>query len=500
MTEIELKLSASPAELKRLRRHPLFKTLARGRSRSTELYSTYFDTPDASLQARGFALRLRRAGERWLQTLKADGKVEAGLHQRPEWETPCVGGQLDFGALSGSAIGDLLAQPEVRLRLAPVFVTAFRRTLRVLGDGAGGGVKLCIDQGEIRAGEKTEPISEIELEATDGVPAGLFEIAVALQETVPLRIENRSKAERGYALLHGARKPFKVMAPALIWNTTVNGAFKAICFSALEQVQRNECGMLAGEDPEYLHQMRVAVRRLRSAFSIFRNVITAEAMAPALDEIKWLGRILGAARDLDLFALETMLALQRDLPDREWTGLQTGAAQKRSVAGSEARTAVSSARYSRLMLNLSAWLATEPWRLTAEASVLDAPLEAFSARSLKKQHRRVKEFGARCAQLAPDERHRLRIKVKKLRYAAQFFSSLYAKKAVQRYAAGLARLQDVLGALTDAQSAGAIIGQIDDAETQAIALAQGWAAGANAMRLREIESAFAKFNKVKIFW
>lgn len=499
MTEIELKLSASPAELKRLRRHPLLKTLARGRSRSLELYSTYFDTPDASLKAHGFALRLRRAGERWVQTLKADGKVEAGLHQRPEWETPCAGGQLDFAALSGSAIGDLLAQPEMR-RLAPIFVTTFRRTLRVLGDGSGAGVKLCIDQGEIRAGEMTEPISEIELESTDGAPAGLFEIAVALQETVPLRIENRSKAERGYALLHGARNPFKAMAPALTWNTTVNGAFKAICFSALEQLQRNECGMLAGEDPEYLHQMRVAVRRLRSAFSIFRNAITAEAMAPALDEIKWLGRTLGAARDWDVFALETMPALQRDLPDREWTGLQTGAAQKRSVADSEARTAVSSARYSRLMLNLSAWLATEPWRLSAEASVLHAPLEAFSARSLKKQHRRVSEFGARCAQLAPDERHRLRIKVKKLRYSAQFFSSLYPKKAVQRYVAGLARLQDVLGALIDAQSAAAVIGQIDAAETQAIALAQGWAAGANAMRLREIESAFAEFNKVKIFW
>src|ERR1700675_4728872 len=130
--EIELKLSIAPENVARLARIKQLKSASRGRAVTTKLYSIYYDTPEFALRDQGAALRLRRAAARWVQTLKTAGRVEAGLHQRDELETSLPAQIVNFTVLAQSDAAPVLADPELPLKLRPVFVTEFKRTTRQL--------------------------------------------------------------------------------------------------------------------------------------------------------------------------------------------------------------------------------------------------------------------------------------------------------------------------------------------------------------------------------
>ncbi len=180
--ETELKLHITPEHLQKLKRHPFLRSLSSSRALTQKLYSIYYDTADLELRQHAMALRLRRVGKQWLQTLKGGGQVSAGLHQRNEWEMPVLSEQLDFDALKASG-GEL--PHGVRNRLQPVFVTDFSRNVRLL-NFEGAQIELCMDSGEIRAGQSSCPISELELELKSGSPQQLFKLALALLDIVPL--------------------------------------------------------------------------------------------------------------------------------------------------------------------------------------------------------------------------------------------------------------------------------------------------------------------------
>lgn len=500
MTEVELKLACAPENLAKLKRHSLLKALGRGKARTIPIYSVYYDTPEASLKQNGVAFRVRRSGSRWLQTVKADGRVSAGLHERAEWETPCAGANPDWDAAAQTGVA-LFADPQLRSRLIPVFDTEFQRTTRILGAGSGDEIELCLDQGEIRAGGAREPISEVELELRSGALASVYELALRLQEIVPLRVENRSKAERGYALLSPELEPVKAERPALTGDMTVASAFQAICWSAISQLQANERGMLESEDVEYLHQMRVAGRRLRAALSIFGKALPPGAASPAVQEVKWLGGALGPARDWDVFATQTLPPISDAFPG-QLDALAEAAASARVRAREQARQAVASPRFARLLLRLSAWLGVKSWHDGGNPFQLDSAVAPFSAEWLDKHHRKVKKRGERVAELPPQERHRLRIAIKRLRYGADFFSSLYPAKRSAKYVAALAGLQDVLGAFNDAQVAREFAEELRalGAPAEARGIVQGYAAGKIAQTAPQLERAWERFERKKIFW
>src|SRR5512134_61521 len=304
--EVELKLRLPPEALARLRRLSLPGAAPVARAVSERLHSIYFDTPELALRRAGLALRLRRAGRRWVQTLKGGGSAEAGLHRRSEWEGAVPGPELDLSRLRAPEAA-LLHQPEVREALRPVFITEFRRRRRLLRFEGGDTVEFCVDRGEVRTEHAALPICEIELELKSGSPQRLFDLGFTLARELPVRLESASKAERGYALAQAEPPaPRKAGTVELAPETSVNEAFKAIVRSCLTQLQANEDGMLEGRDPEYLHQMRVALRRLRSALGMFRAVLSREALEPPAQELKWLAAGLGPARDWDVFMGETL--------------------------------------------------------------------------------------------------------------------------------------------------------------------------------------------------
>ena len=195
--EIELKLALTDSASRALLRHPLLASAEKLPTR--RLRNIYLDTPGLDLHARGMAVRLRRQGQQWLQTVKCAGTNSEGLSKRPEWEY-AYRGTLDFSPIDDPAVREWLARPEISERLEPVFETNFTRRLWRLRNARSESVLLMLDRGTISAGGRTEPILEIELELERGDAGTLSEIANALKPRVALRPESLSKAERGYRL------------------------------------------------------------------------------------------------------------------------------------------------------------------------------------------------------------------------------------------------------------------------------------------------------------
>src|SRR5450759_5524639 len=157
---------------------------------------------------------------RWAQldqTIKGDGAVCSGLHQRMEWESQIADSTPDLSKITNHALLKLFSHHGLRDRLQPVFITIFRRTNWLLSFAEGDEIELSLDQGELKAGQSVAPVCEVELELKAGRPEKLYEMALQLLESVQLMPENSSKADRGYALYSGAPAlPVKAAPPGLM--------------------------------------------------------------------------------------------------------------------------------------------------------------------------------------------------------------------------------------------------------------------------------------------
>ena len=466
--EIELKLRVPPEAVAKLRRHPLLKSA----SRPARLVSVYFDTPSLDLKSKAIALRLRKEGKRWIQTVKGGGSMLAGVHTRHEWETPVLRGALDFTRIEDRSLIQFFGSSELRRNLSPVFVTEFSRK-NIPVEFGGSAIAYCLDRGKILSGGREECISEVELELKSGHPSALFDFALELQKTVPLFVEERSKAERGYALLMGrsVRAPAKASAVDLDRKMDVEAAFREIVRGCLWQLQGNVQGLLGRDaDCEYLHQMRVGLRRMRCAFGMFSTFFGKAAFSEMIPELRWLGEELGSARNWDVFVLETLPPIMDALSSQcDFRELKLASETLRMKSSERAVEAVSSQRFQSLLLKLGAALSRKSW--PQEPSV---PIFGFANRVLEKRFRSFEKGGKNIGSLDAAELHALRISGKKLRYAAEFFSTLYPGHAARGFLREMAGIQDVLGAINDAATTSRLLDTLPD--MAASHLVRGWVA------------------------
>jgi triphosphatase len=455
--EIELKLSLPAPAVEALKADPL---LARARKTRKRLDNIYFDTPDHALSQARIGLRLRKDGRRWLQTVKNGGSAQAGLHQREEIEFAVSGKALEWAPLAGTAFEAVLGP--LRQQLAPQFRTLFTRDIRRLVGPSGAEIELAIDQGEIivgKNGKKRETICELELELKSGSVNDLFELARALVSRHPLVLNNRSKAERGNALARGLplAAPVKAADSRLPPDADAATAARLAIDNCLTHWQANEGGFLAqrvdgGYDSEYLHQLRVSVRRLRVACSPLAQLAgwQAETLALAKSALRTLGQALGGARDWDVFIEETWPALSRALDDAAVRmALQEAIDLQRDLAHRQARAALESRETQRALLLLSRCLAGD--RKT-ENQPADTSLEAF--------HRQLDNFRDKLSrglqdlhELSPGRLHALRIIAKKVRYLTEFTGSRYRLDTVEPWLKWLKNAQDTLGSRNDRSTA-----------------------------------------------
>ena len=503
-SEIELKLNIAERDVWRLLRLPLLRSVTLKKLPSRRLINTYYDAADYCLRDRGIAVRLRQVRGKWLQTIKTEGRVIAGLHERPEWESETMANTFDFRRMEDEKLKALLEKTLNGAELQPVFATDFTRLSRVLRLPDGTQCEFSVDRGKIIAGEIEAPINEVELEMIDGDPLALFGFARRLLEHVPVKLAHKSKAQRGFALAIGeVAKPIKATQAMLDKDMTVQQGFVAIATACSQQLAANESGLVAGEDSEYLHQLRVAIRRLRTAIRLFSDFLDSEKLAFIVEELRWLDGQLGTTRDLDVFLEETLPPVIAVWPTH--TGLAQIRARislRRDAANTASQAAVRSIRYQRLQLEIGAWLvelARQKRDDQGETEVI--PLADFAREALKRQRKQLIRRAEHLHELAAEERHRVRISGKRLRYAAEFFSPLFSVKRSKPYIQGLANLQAILGVLNDAATTNAILSQAaDENNGEALAMVQAWVLGAGQGHVAHLRQAHNGFLLQQTFW
>jgi triphosphatase len=294
--EYELKLEAEPENALRIKDHPAVAH-AGSKPQTESLTSVYFDTEDLRLRDAGIFLRVRHIGDRYVQTIKVS--KGGNVFSRDEWEREINTPWPDLD-LAREAARKQLPKRDFASSLKPVFETRVQRTTSKV-DRNGSVIELALDRGEIDTGEKRFPLSELELELKEGHPRELFRLAHELSASVPLQLAARSKAERGYALVEdGEPNPVEKAGELDITATTrIEGSFKAIAKDCLRQLLVNRPAMLSG-NAEGLHQMRIGLRRLRTAISVFKDVVAGSDRERIKTELKWITAELGPARDLDV--------------------------------------------------------------------------------------------------------------------------------------------------------------------------------------------------------
>jgi inorganic triphosphatase YgiF len=422
---------------------------ARGDASSeTQLLSTYFDTKKHRLRRRGLTLRIRQANGNYVQTVKAAG---TGSFVRGEWESEVEAFVPDLDKADDTPLQDL-ATKKLRRSLKPVFRTSVRRITRLFRAG-NSEIELAVDRGSVFANRRSAPISEFELELKSGRSEDLFPIARFLAQKTGGRLDLQPKSEQGY-LLTSSAKDAAIRAEPIHLDSKLNSleAFDVIALSALRHFSANVDGVGA-LDAEAIHQMRVGLRRLRAAISLFNKILPNASTARIKTELKWLTDELAPAREIDVFLEERLLPfVAKSRPKRGARAIESQFMAKRNAAFQDARRATETPRFRRLLIDVLEWTET---RRHVYGDNTETLIGRFAADVLDRRIKKARKHGERLDQLSPEERHKLRIKIKKIRYGVEFFQSLYAdkdRKKVVQLVRRLRNIQNALGALNDAKA------------------------------------------------
>ena len=542
--EIELKFRIPPDRLVALRR-----AVATRGAETVPMAAIYFDTGGQHLAKARVALRLRHEGVQWVQTLKAQG---AGTMQRLEHNVVLPGSAklalepgsarpaLDIKRHAGTEAGALLRRVLADAKGAPLverYATEVSRTRRVLRHGAAR-IELALDEGRISAGPRSLPVCEIEFELQQGAPQALLDVAARWVDRFKLVLDVRSKSERGHQLAAGlaASPPAKARPVRLPLRASPAQAVAAMMADALDQALANASQLADGDaGPEHLHQLRVGLRRLRSVMRVFapwQPAGAASALPAGTDPLLPGGGTLAAA----LATLFGQLGAARDVDVMaEWLWPALQAVDAPAIAGPAAppaAEAVDLAALLRAPATQHLWLAAlaaclpvaaalagpqarngpasplaphEPARPPAAAPSAGAAakqataLRASLAAPVQRLLRQVQRDALRFAELDDEGRHRLRRRIKRLRYAAEGLASLWRAKAVAKTLDALQRAQTPLGEYNDTVVALAYCRTLAEDDPHAW-FAVGWLSARRAALQAPCTKALAQLAVVRGFW
>lgn len=510
--EIELKLGLARDDISEQALRSCFDQGGKIQPKTRRLLSTYYDTPDFTLAAAGISLRIRVVDGGYVQTVKTAGTSASGLFVRAEWESPLATPTLDSPHLLSTGLS-LFSDESLATRLEPVFSTNIeRQTYRMTSAGGDEGgeweIEVALDLGDVVAGELTAPISEVELELRKGNPERLFILARRILKAVAARPLISSKSDRGYRLATGKiSAPLKAKAPYLDLNLTIGDSFQTIARSCLDHLLINEHCLLTTGNGEAIHQMRVALRRLRSAIKIFRPILNSPQLAEIKADLRWLLTHLGPARDAEVFLAEIIDPVVQRHPNNDGlNALRLHWQNDREAKMAEAVAAVKSRRFAALVLHLGEWVEIGDWRGTVGAPPrhrLEAPIAPFAfSRMGKAIDKLMSGSKDSLSRLSPEEQHEIRILCKQVRYSGEFFASLVPRKQMKVYLAELAELQDVLGQLNDIAVAGPKLSgkQMTGTKAKAAGLVAGWHHSRRAALTTEAEKAWKRCRSSSLPW
>ena len=448
-SEIELKFQVSPRDMKKLSAARSLRPIGATTREVEKLLSVYFDTGDRRLRRKGISLRVRHNGDGRVQTIKT--QKSSIPFSRGQWEHKIDGDRPDLKFMRGTPLAQLRTK-KLSSALSPIFATRICRVTRLLNED-GSRIEMALDEGSVRAGRKTELISEVELELKRGKVLELFKLAKRIGSLVPAKLAFKSKSERGYDLLADATVPSRLADEIKLKSGMSTGkAFQVIGRSILRHVVDNEAAVRKG-DSDGVHQMRVGLRKLRAAISIFAELLHDGQTERIESEVIWMTGELGPARDLDVYIKTRIEPLRKTRPRnrglREFAG---DLALQRRTAFEGMKHAIDSARYRSLILDILQWIEAGEWLKHSKIRAC-RPVHHFAAKSLAQQFAKVLRKQKGVLEFDSLQLHKLRIRFKNLRYSCEFFRSLFKSRKTshrrRRFIDCLADLQDNLGALND---------------------------------------------------
>jgi triphosphatase len=500
-TETELKLTLSREGVRGLLSHPLFRLPDGVRK---HLVATYFDTPDHALTNQRMALRVRQIGDRFIQTLKTAG-LRGVAASRGEWEWDVKDNTPDTTLLAQTPVVQALPQ-NLATTLQPAFATDVERTIWILHLDHGTTVEAALDEGKVCASGGEEQIRELELELRTGLRGPLYRLALELHANTPLEVGVESKGERGYRLLLGTEPVIEKAADIEIAPTATGAeAFRQIIESALGHLLVNRAASLAGQK-EGIHQMRVAIRRLRAALVLFKPLLEPHARIRFDAEMRRIGRVFGAARDWDVFHTEVLPVAAQSSEAGGWSDLLAQPASlRRAAAHSEFAEECRGATFTSMVLGLAGWAedgVAIPQLLGKKK--LQKPIGELAPDLLDRLADRVDQRGHHISHLDDEEMHALRKSLKKLRYGIEFLETLFPADVRGPYQHHCKALQEVLGSINDTvmavQCAEALANHAQVQLAPAIGMLAQQVEQQKQKSLAELDDAWKAFEAAPRFW
>jgi CHAD domain-containing protein len=341
-----------------------------------------------------------------------------------------------------------------------------------------------------------------------GSASTIYEIALRLVEHGAVKPSIRTKSARGFDLAAdkppSARRPRKLRLDP---SVTLDEAFATILRSCFLHLLQSLPAAEDGRNPEGVHQLRVSLRRLRSALDLMRSVGALSNLDALRSEVKWLAQDLSAARDWDVFQLDTLPTIAQACPlVAGFDALGRAAAERQSDAYRKAHDALDDRRCAVFLIGLGNWIETRGWRNDVAAEDLGQlaePAVNFAQRILSAQYAKVLKRGRRFKSLPAEQLHRVRLATKRLRYLSEFLLPLFAdRKAARKFSRRLAGLQEELGAFNDMAVTASLLDGLDAEPDSAIAAAAiaGWQARASIGVQPSLQGAWRDFTAARVPW
>jgi|HubBroStandDraft_1064217.scaffolds.fasta_scaffold00152_24 triphosphatase len=480
------------------------------RPTTRKLRQVFWDTADHRLGRAGLAIAVQTTGQRRTQLLRNIKEAPTGgriLHQQ---DSPLSGDALDLTRLALLPGGDpaLVARLGAEM-LVPVFALDVARTAWSV-DWSETGLIVRLDVGAIESPSGRLEFRQVALTPMSGPPEGLYDFARRLQRALPLRLATHDPVQQGYRLIAGVdwwpanRSGTAALEPGM----TVRQGILAIGRAATAALRAELRSLEGTAEPDRIHDARVAIRRLRSALSVFRDALPGFSRRALARDLGALASKLGQARELDVFLAETLDPLTRASGDEACLrSLRLGAAHLREGAAEAARRAASAPDFAALSCRLAAWFDAGIWPEPAAAEAaerLDQSFAAYARTLLGKHHRKLVAAASALRDPQPVELHALRIQAKKLRYTAEFVGFLFADRPAKRYLSALKSIQDILGTMNDAVVARTLLPRITMSDPIDGARAAGMVTGWTAAEVTSAHGRFAliwkRFAETKRFW
>ena len=474
-------LRLDPTAVSTLLQHPLLshKPIQR------RIHQTCYETPDLKLAALGFSIEETRVLRKTQITVRNTNQT---------WQAPTSAGTFDFSTLIDTPeVAESLQK--IASDLVPIYsLDLLQRVWTVKVRSAI--VDVALKLGSLSCGI-TEPkissgVCELELTLVKGQDAALYGLGRLLSRQVKLHPIPTSLHQRALQSYHGdIPKPLKASRIKLDPKDTPQAVFKQVARECLDQLLTNETGIFAPSNVEFIHQARVALRRLRTALRLFSDALPPEFSDKWSQEWREVGEQLGNARNWDVFCSEMLPAIQADLGDHpEAVKLGEFAQTQRALAHAQTRQWLEGRKYSLILIAFSEAL------LTIGEQSKDR-IEAFATKSLRKRYKKFCRGAQIAHTLSPEARHEVRIDLKKLRYALDFFESLYPQKQLQGFLKGLAETQELLGHMNDLVTGELLLATRPNT---AFDLPVAWARGRMSGYLEMLPSALKPVLSTKVPW